>query len=83
MKVKISLDIDLIVEMRNVSTFVVIETVLRIDHKHFCTVNLYHILCIFQIIAMQRIEMKIEMINRNKTAGYLPLQKISYMALIF
>ena len=69
--------------MQNGSTFVVIETVLRIDHKHFCTVNLSHILCIFQTIAMQRIGKKIEMNNRYKTAGYLPLQKISYMALIF
>ena len=55
MKVKKSLDIDLIVEMQNVSTFFVIETILRIDQKRFCTVNLYQILCIFQIIAMQRI----------------------------
>ena len=69
--------------MQNVSTFVVIEPILRKDHKQFCTVNLYHILCNFQILAMQWIEKKVEMNNINETASYLPVQKNSYMALIF
>ena len=73
----------LIVEMQNVSTFVVIETILRIHHKQFSNVNLFHNLCIFQIVVMLRIEKKIEMKNRNKTVGHLPFHNFSYMALIF